>query len=416
MLNYKNNQPYIEGVAVNDIIKSYKTPFYVYSQKAITENYVRLKNNLNADIFYAVKANSNQAIIELLKLLGAGVDVVSIGELKRALIAGVDPKKIIFEGVGKSDKDIIFAIEKNIRLINIESINELMLIDSIAKAMNKKVNVGVRINPNIDGKTIDKISTGKKTDKFGISIDNFEDIIDSLKETNNLNLVGISCHVGSQIHNLDVFEKIFKIMKTTTNKFIEAGFNIENLDLGGGLAVQYLDTDPIVELDKLKKIFDLYFKNVKYKISFEPGRYLVANAGCIITNIVAVKNNGGINYLITDAGMNTIVRPALYNAIHRIDAIDVSSNMQIEYSIAGPICESSDILVKNITLPKQTIGNYLVIYDTGAYGHVMASDYNSRGLPAEILINDSMVATIHQPQSIEEIIQQDKIPSWLRSS
>ncbi len=416
MLNYKNNQPYIEGVAVNDIIKSYKTPFYVYSQKAITENYVRLKNNLNADIFYAVKANSNQAIIELLKLLGAGVDVVSIGELKRALIAGVDPKKIIFEGVGKSDKDIIFAIEKNIRLINIESINELMLIDSIAKAMNKKVNVGVRINPNIDGKTIDKISTGKKTDKFGISIDNFEDIIDSLKETNNLNLVGISCHVGSQIHNLDVFEKIFKIMKTTTNKFIEAGFNIENLDLGGGLAVQYLDTDPIVELDKLKKIFDLYFKNVKYKISFEPGRYLVANAGCIITNIVALKNNGGINYLITDAGMNTIVRPALYNAIHRIDAIDVSSNMQIEYSIAGPICESSDILVKNITLPKQTIGNYLVIYDTGAYGHVMASDYNSRGLPAEILINDSMVAKIHQPQSIEEIIQQDKIPSWLRSS
>ncbi len=416
MLNYKNNQPYIEGVAVNDIIKSYKTPFYVYSQKAITENYIRLKNNLNADIFYAVKANSNQAIIELLKLLGAGVDVVSIGELKRALIAGVDPKKIIFEGVGKSDKDIIFAIEKNIRLINIESINELMLIDSIAKTMNKKVNVGVRINPNIDGKTIDKISTGKKTDKFGISIDNFEDIIDSLKKTNNLNLVGISCHVGSQIHNLDVFEKIFKIMKTTTNKFIEAGFNIENLDLGGGLAVQYLDTDPIIELDKLKKIFDLHFKNVKYKISFEPGRYLVANAGCIITNIVAVKNNGGINYLITDAGMNTIVRPALYNAIHRIDAIDVSSNMQIEYSIAGPICESSDILVKSITLPKQTIGNYLVIHDTGAYGHVMASDYNSRGLPAEILINDSMVATIHQPQSIEEIIQQDKIPSWLRSS
>ncbi len=416
MLNYKNNQPYIEGVAVNDIIKSYKTPFYVYSQKAITENYIRLKNNLNADIFYAVKANSNQAIIELLKLLGAGVDVVSIGELKRALIAGVDPKKIIFEGVGKSDKDIIFAIEKNIRLINIESINELILINSIAKTMNKKVNVGVRINPNIDGKTIDKISTGKKTDKFGISIDNFEDIIDSLKKTNNLNLVGISCHVGSQIHNLDVFEKIFKIMKTTTNKFIEAGFNIENLDLGGGLAVQYLDTDPIIELDKLKKIFDLHFKNVKYKISFEPGRYLVANAGCIITNIVAVKNNGGINYLITDAGMNTIVRPALYNAIHRIDAIDVSSNMQIEYSIAGPICESSDILVKSITLPKQTIGNYLVIHDTGAYGHVMASDYNSRGLPAEILINDSMVATIHQPQSIEEIIQQDKIPSWLRSS
>jgi Diaminopimelate decarboxylase len=292
----------------------------------------------------------------------------------------------------------------------------LMLMIPFAKTINKKVNVGVRINPNIDEKTIDKISTGKKTDKFGISIDNFEDIIDSLKKTNNLNLVGISCHVGSQIHNLDVFEKIFKIMKTTTNKFIEAGFNIENLDLGGGLAVQYLDTDPIIELDKLKKIFDLHFKNVKYKISFEPGRYLVANAGCIITNIVAVKNNGGINYLITDAGMNTIVRPALYNAIHRIDAIDVSSNMQIEYSIAGPICESSDILVKSITLPKQTIGNYLVIHDTGAYGHVMASDYNSRGLPAEILINDSMVATIHQPQSIEEIIQQDKMPSWLRSS
>ena len=213
MLHYKNNKPYIEGILVDDIINSYLTPFYVYSQKSISKTYHELQNCLNAEIFYALKANSNQAIIKLMNSLGAGADVVSIGELKRALSAGVEPQKIIFEGVGKSKEDILFSIEQDIRLINIESLEELNQINSIASSINKKVNVGVRLNPNIDSKTLDQISTGKKNDKFGISIDELRNIVKAIKQSNNLDLIGMSCHIGSQIHNIVVFEKVFSVMK-----------------------------------------------------------------------------------------------------------------------------------------------------------------------------------------------------------
>ena len=333
MLHYKNNQPYIEGVALDDIIKTHVTPFYVYSQKTISKTYNELQNALNAEIFYAVKANSNQAIIKLMHSLGAGADVVSVGELKRALSAGVESQKIIFEGVGKSLEDILFAIEQNIRLINIESLEELHQISSIATSINKKVNVGIRLNPNIESKTLDHISTGKKTDKFGISIDELENIVSSFKQTSSLNLIGISCHIGSQIYNMNVFEKIFNVMKNAAHKILQEGISIQYLDLGGGIGVQYMPTDPILNLKDLKKLIASNFSNVPYAISFEPGRYLIAKAGYLITKIVTTKQNGGVNYLITDAGMNTLIRPSLYNATHKIEAINCLSNMKIEYTV-----------------------------------------------------------------------------------
>ena len=416
MLHYKNNQPYIEGVALDDIIKTHVTPFYVYSQKTISKTYNELQNALNAEIFYAVKANSNQAIIKLMHSLGAGADVVSVGELKRALSAGVESQKIIFEGVGKSLEDILFAIEQNIRLINIESLEELHQISSIATSINKKVNVGIRLNPNIESKTLDHISTGKKTDKFGISIDELENIVSSFKQTSSLNLIGISCHIGSQIYNMNVFEKIFNVMKNAAHKIIQEEISIQYLDLGGGIGVQYMPTDPILNLKDLKKLIASNFSNVPYAISFEPGRYLIAKAGYLITKIVTTKQNGGVNYLITDAGMNTLIRPSLYNATHKIEAINCLSNMKTEYTIAGPICESSDVLVKNMVLPQQNRGDYLIIHDAGAYGAVMASNYNSRGLPTEILVNNSSFAVIYKPQTIEESIDQDIIPSWFDSN
>ena len=416
MLHYKNNQPYIEGIAVNDIIKTHVTPFYVYSQKTISKTYNELKNSLNAEIFYAVKANSNQAIIKLMHSLGAGADVVSVGELKRSLSAGVESQKIIFEGVGKSFEDILFAIEQKIRLINIESLEELNQISSIATSINKKVNVGIRLNPNIDSRTSDQISTGKKTDKFGIAIDELATIVNSIKQTSNLNLIGISCHIGSQICSINIFEKIFNVMKNAAHKILEDGISIKYLDLGGGIGVQYMPTDPILNLDDLKTLISSNFSNVPYAISFEPGRYLIAKAGYLITKIVTAKENGGVNYLITDAGMNTFIRPSLYNATHKIEAINCSSNTKTKYTIAGPICESSDILAKNVVLPKQNSGNYLMIHDAGAYGAVMASNYNSRGLPTEILVNDSSFAVIYKSQTIEENIDQDIIPSWFESN
>ena len=416
MLQYRNNQPYIEGVAVNDIIKTYVTPFYVYSQKTISKTYKELQEALNAEIFYAVKANSNQAIIKLMRSLGAGADVVSIGELKRSLNAGVESQKIIFEGAGKSIEDILFAIEQNIRLINIESLEELNQISSIANSINKQINIGIRLNPNIDSKTSDQISTGKKTDKFGIDIDELANLISSIKHTSNLSLKGISCHIGSQIYNMNIFEKIFNVMKNAAYRFLQEGISIQHLDLGGGIGVQYESTDPILNLEDLKKLIASYFSNVPYTISFEPGRYLIAKAGYLITKIITTKQNGGVNYLIADAGMNTLIRPSLYKATHKIEAINCLSSTKTEYTIAGPICESSDILAKNVVLPQQNRDDYLIIHDAGAYGAVMASNYNSRGLPTEILVNDSSFAVIYKPQTIEENMDQDIIPSWLNSN
>ncbi len=226
----------------------------------------------------------------------------------------------------------------------------------------------------------------------------------------------MSCHIGSQIHNIVVFEKVFSVMKNAAHKLLQEGISIQHLDLGGGIGVQYSSKDPILNLKDLKNLVSSYFSNVPYSISFEPGRYLVAKAGALITKIITTKQNGGVNYLITDAGMNTLIRPSLYKATHQIKAINDSSSKSIEYTIAGPICESTDILARNIVLPKQNRDDYLIIHDTGAYGAVMASNYNSRELPAEILINDSSIAMIHKPQKIEQLIDQDIMPSWLKPS
>jgi len=413
MIYYHNKKTFIEGVSIEEIAKFHATPFYVYSQNKIEDIFKKLESVLNTEIFYAVKANSNQAIIKLMTTLGAGADVVSVGELERAIVAGVDPKKIIFEGIGKTNKDISFAISRNIRLINVESIDELQRINSIALKQNKIVDIGLRLNPNIDGQTIDKISTGKKTDKFGIDTKKLANIFQVLEVSKNVNLIGISCHVGSQIFNINVFSEIFKKMKKNAQLFINKGYLIKHVDLGGGLGVTYQQNKEVLKLELVKSEMDKCFKNVAYQLSFEPGRYLVANAGILVTSVVTIKNNGGINFLITDAGMHSLIRPALYQAHHDIEAVDKSNSELINYTVAGPICESSDIFDKNISLPKQKVGNIIIIKDTGAYGKVMASNYNSRGLPIEILVNNNIFFKIHQPLTTKEFIRQDTIPEWL---
>jgi len=413
MINYKNNRPFVEGISLEDIAKAQPTPFYVYSQSKITNTYQQLKKTLNSEIFYAVKANSNQAIIKLIATLGAGADVVSVGELERAIMAGVHSQKIIFEGIGKSQKDIAFAIEKNIRLINIESLDELKRVNEVALHQNTKVDIGIRLNPNIDGQTLDKISTGKNTDKFGIDTEKLDEIFEALEVAKNSNLIGISCHVGSQIFNINVFSEIFQKMKTNAQIFIDKGHTIKHVDLGGGLGVNYHQNQEILNLQMIKDEIDKCYIEVPYQLSFEPGRYLVANAGILVTSVITVKNNGGVNYLITDAGMHSLIRPALYKAYHEIEPANRDNERLIDYTIAGPICESSDIFGKNIKMPEQQVGNLIIIKDTGAYGKVMSSNYNSRGLPIEILINKEKFFVIHQPLSTKEFIDQDRIPKWL---
>ncbi len=413
MLTYKNNDPYIEGTSLYDLVKVCQTPFYVYSQEKIINQVNKTKEILGNNIFYSIKSNSNQAILKLMNSLDIGADVVSVGELKRALEAGFDPNKIIFEGVGKSEQDLLYAMHKNIRLINTESLEEIKLLDNLANEKNKIVDIGVRLNPDVDGETLSKISTGKKTDKFGIEFENLHKIIKLVKSCKNLNLIGISCHIGSQISKIEAYKNTFSQMKMAANKFIESGINIKHVDLGGGFHVKYEQTDPDFNIEMVKKELDNCFSQTNYELSFEPGRYLIAEAGVTVTSIVTIKNNGGINYLIVDAGMNTLIRPAMYGAHHEILGIDVKSEEFVDYAIAGPICESSDVFLKNIKLAKQKIGNLLVIKNTGAYGKVMSSNYNSRPLPSEILVNNDNYAIIYSPEKIEKIIEADIIPSWL---
>ena len=411
-INYINKKPFVEGVCLNNITNSHSTPFYLNSQKKISETFENLKFNLCSEIFYAVKANSNQAILTLFKNMGAGADVVSVGELNRALKAKFKPDKIIFEGVGKSKEDIEFAIKKNIRLINTESKNEIKLINAISKNLNKKTNIGIRLNPNINSKSINKISTGKKTDKFGIPINELNEIILLTKNLKNINLIGISCHIGSQIMDIATFAKVFKTMKEAASLALSKKIPLKFLDLGGGFGISY-KTNNDLNIKNIKKLLNTFFGDVPYSISFEPGRFLIAKSGVIITKILNSKKNGGVNYLITDAGMHTFMRPALYNANHRIEALQDMKKKKIKYTIAGPICESSDIISKNTFLPTQKEGNYLIIHDAGAYGSVMASNYNSRGLPSEILVSQNMYSIIYKREKISDIIKKDLIPKWI---
>ena len=413
MLEFKNNLPFVEEISLYDIIKVCQTPFYVYSQDLITQKVEKTIKNLGNNIFFSVKSNSNQAILKLMQSLSVGADVVSVGELKRSLSAGFHPNKIIFEGVGKSKDDLIYAIQQNIRLINAESLEEIKILESLALEKNKKVNIGVRLNPNIDGDTIGKISTGKKTDKFGIAINEVKNIIDLIKNCKNLNLISISCHIGSQISKIEAYKYTFIEMKKAADKFVASGINIKHIDLGGGFHVRYNKKDPSFKIENVSKELKDCFNKSSYELSFEPGRYLIAEAGILVTSIINTKQNGGINYLIVDAGMNTLIRPAMYNAYHNIETINNKSDTSIVYTVAGPICESSDIFIKDISLAKQNIGDILVINNTGAYGKVMASTYNSRPLPTEILVNKENFAVIYYTNKIENYIKEDIIPSWL---
>jgi len=404
-LKYIDNILMIEDVSLKELASNYTTPFYVYSVDSIKKNYNTLKSSLRKDIYYSVKANSNQAILSLLFNLGAGADVVSGEELKRVLAVGINPNKIIFEGVGKSKEDIEFSIKNEIKQINVESLSEIKLINKLAGSQNKKVNIGIRINPDIDIDSHNKISTGKKTDKFGITLDKLNDVISTLNVSKNICCIGISCHVGSQIFSINIFEQTFKKIINVINIFKTHKFEITNINLGGGMGVDS-QNNKIFEINKLSQITNKYFGETSYKISFEPGRYLVAESGILVTKVLTVKKSGNTNFLIVDAGMNNFIRPALYDDYHKIDPIQ-NDYRNINYAVAGPICESSDIFHNNIKLPEQNINDILTISNVGAYGSVMSSNYNSKVLSAEIMVSKDKHYLIRPTQKIEELISKD---------
>ena len=414
-LKFKKNELYVEGISVKSLTKKFITPFYCYSSNTIVQKYKEFEKSLkylDKTICYAVKANPNVAILKMLAKLGAGAEVVSEGELKRALIAGIHPKKIVFSGVGKKAEEIIFAIKKNILQINIESEDELKMIENIANRLKKKVQIGIRVNPNIDAETHKKITTGRQEDKFGLNIRMVEKIFKKYKYNQNLDVVGLSVHIGSQIMSINPFKKTFLKLKKFINKINSKEKIIKVLDLGGGIGINYKNEKAIAIKDYVKIILNLC-NDLNCKLIVEPGRMLVAESGILVTKVLFVKKNKKTNFLVIDAGMNDLMRPALYDAYHEIKNIKNSRGNKKLYTIVGPICETADTFVKNILLNKINSEDFLFISNVGAYGSSMSSSYNSRPIIMELMIHKKKLSVIRKINTVDEQITRETMPGWI---
>ncbi len=396
-LSYKNSMLTLEGVSLANVKKNFSTPLYVYSISEIEDNYKLIKDsfkNIQPLICYAVKANHNKKIIDILAKQGAGTDVVSAGELKKSIANGIRPNKIVFSGVGKTDYEIRYALSKNIKQLNVESEEELNEIALIAKNLKKSVSICLRVNPNIDAKTHYKISTGKSEDKFGIPNQRIKDVFKKYSNHKFVNIIGLSIHIGSQIQNLTPFKKAFKKIKKQVEELRTLGFKINVLDLGGGIGIRYKQKDKIIRIKDYCKLIEDLFMDMKLEIIIEPGRFIVGSSGLLLSTIIRVKKGEQKLFLIIDAGMNNLIRPAMYNANHEIIPVIKKNIKKFKYDLVGPICETSDIFSKNILLQELKKEDSVVICSTGAYGSCMSSDYNLRGLAKEIFVKKNKVFEI----------------------
>ena len=404
-MKYIDNKLFVEKVSVEKINKLFNTPTYCYSYNQLKENIINFKKNFKSIsplICFAVKSNTNINLIKEIKQFGLGADVVSIGELMMALKAGIKSNKIVFSGVGKTSKEINYAIDKKILLINAESKSEVREIERIAKLKKRNVQIGIRLNPNTDAKTLNQISTGKKENKFGVNDKTFFELVKFCKNSNNINLKCLSVHIGSQILSHKPFEKMLKVI----NKIIDrSNHNFEFIDLGGGMGIPYNNKTKKLNYKKYNFAIKKFLKKHKSKIIFEPGRSIVGNTGVLISKIIYIKNNGKKKFVILDAGMNDLMRPALYGAMHRtLPSIKKNKKSKNSYEFVGPICESTDkfISLKNYQELKEK--DLIVIFDVGAYGMSLSSNYNLRPKPLELLIKGSKIKIIKKRQKHQDII------------
>ncbi len=404
-MKYIDNKLKIEKVKVQDIAKKYGTPTYCYSYDRLKQNINNFQKNFRSFsplICFAVKSNTNVNLIREIKKFGLGADVVSKGELMIALKAGVSPKKIVFSGVGKTSEEINFAVEKKILLINAESESEIREIDRIAKIKKRKVKIGIRLNPNTDAKTLSQISTGKKENKFGVNEKIFFKLVNFCKSSKNIDLKCLSVHIGSQILDYKPYEKMLKVIDRIIHK-INHGF--EFIDLGGGMGISYTHEDRKLNYTKYNEIIKKFLKKHKSKIIFEPGRSIIGNTGTLISKIIYIKKNDSKNFIILDAAMNDLIRPALYGARHKIlPSIKSKKKSNKTYEFVGPICESTDKFntLKNFQELKEK--DLITICDVGAYGMSLSSNYNVRLKPPEILIKGSKIKVIRKKQKYKDLI------------
>ena len=404
-MKYKSKKFLIDGFSVSKIARKYKTPVYCYSFRKLKENIKNFKKNfklINPLTCFSVKANSNKILLNEIGKLGLGADVVSIGELLKALKSGIKPNKIVFSGVGKTKNEISFAIKKKILLINAESKSEILEIEKIAKIKKQKVNVGIRLNPNTDAKTLSQISTGKKENKFGVSEKKFLELTKYIQNSKYMNLMCLSVHIGSQILDTKPYEKMLMVL----NKIIKkTNYHFEYIDLGGGMGIDYENNKKKLNLKKYSLIVKKFKEKHKTKIIFEPGRSIIGNSGILITKIIYIKESHKKNFIILDAAMNDFMRPALYNAKHRIiPAIKNKNQSDKTYEFVGPICESTDKFLTQKKFQKLKENDLILICDVGAYGMSLSSNYNTRPKPAEILIKNSKIKIINKRQNLKDLI------------
>ena len=417
--DYRNGVLHAEGVNLVALAEAVGTPFYCYASATLERHYKVFAGafaDVDALVCYAMKANSNQAVIATLARLGAGADVVSGGELLRARAAGIAPEKIMFSGVGKTAAELALAVDEGILCVNVESEAELELLAAIAAAKGRAIDISIRVNPDIDPKTHAKISTGTAESKFGIPISRARDVYARAAKLEGVRIAGVDMHIGSQIVELDPFGDAFALLADFVRDLRADGHAISHIDLGGGLGIPYReDNDPPPDPDAYAKIVKDATRGLGCKLIFEPGRLIVGNAGILVTRVLYVKHGEAKTFVIVDAGMNDLIRPTLYDAHHDIRSVSEGAvgAPRIIADVVGPVCESGDFLALDRSLPAPQPGELLAVMTAGAYGAVQAGTYNTRALVPEVLVRASEWALVRPRVTVQELIALDRLPPWL---
>ncbi|MEA3329098.1 MAG: diaminopimelate decarboxylase [Candidatus Omnitrophota bacterium] len=415
---YINNDLCCEDLKVADIAEEFSTPVYIYSHKTLLDHYYKLKDafhEIKPLICFSMKANSNLALCKILTAEGAGLDIVSGGELFKALHIGTDPKKIVYASIGKTSQEIEYAVSSGILLFNVESIPELEMLNSIASNLGKKIDISLRLNPNIYPKTHSYISTARETDKFGFDTATCKEMFLQAAKFVNLNLVGLHIHIGSQIIESKPFIRAIDKAVSLVEELRKNGITIQWLNIGGGLGIIYHQERPQTAREFARGVLPL-LKKVKLKIILEPGRFIAGNSGILVTRITYIKQTPLKNFVIVDAGMNDLIRPSLYNAYHEIlPVIRTTHNAEriTRYDIVGPICESGDFLARDRSMSSLYPGRLLAVMGAGAYGFTMSSNYNSRPRPAEVLVMNGESYLIKERETYQDLIKGESIPGGL---
>jgi diaminopimelate decarboxylase len=413
--HYRNNELFCEDISISNIAKDAGTPFYLYSYRTLKQHFRAFDDSFKGVdhlTCFSMKSNSNMAILRLFANEGGGVDIVSGGELYRAIRAGVDPQKIVYSGVGKTVEEMEYAITSDILMFNSESGQELVALNSVAKRLNRKARVSIRVNPDVDPQTHPYISTGLKENKFGIDIKKSLEEYKTAAGMENLVVTGVSCHIGSQLTKVTPFVDSIRKVKELIDGLREAGIHIRYLDIGGGLGITYNEEKPPLPVEYASAIIE-EIKGDGLTLILEPGRVLVGNACVLIAKVLYTKSSGDKNFIVIDAAMNDLMRPSLYGSFHGIQAVRTSGSEKIKADIVGPICESGDFLAKDRDIEPLTQGDLLAVMSAGAYGFTMSSNYNSRPRVAEVMVMGDRYHVIRKRETYEDLARGETIPGFI---